>query len=56
MKKIRSQSEGLEASVKAILDLRAARVRALAPKVARLKKRLAVLRAQNLKKASNEII
>jgi len=56
MKKTKPQSGGLEASVGAILDLRASRVRAVASKVSRLKKRLAVLHSQKLKKRSKEII
>jgi hypothetical protein len=56
MKKTKPQSEGLEASVGKILDLRASRVRALASKVSRLKKRLAVLDSEKLKKPSKEII
>jgi hypothetical protein len=43
MKKNKPKSEGLEVSVGKILDLRASRVRALASKVSRLKKRLAAL-------------
>jgi hypothetical protein len=43
MKKNKPKSEGLEASVEKILDLRASRVRALASKVSRLRKRLAIL-------------
>jgi hypothetical protein len=46
MKKNKPTSEGLEISVGKILDLRACRVRALASKVSRLKKRLAALDSQ----------
>jgi len=56
MKKTKPQSGGLEASVGEILDLRASRVRALASKVSRLKKRLAALDSQKLKKPSKETI
>jgi hypothetical protein len=56
MKKTKLQSGGLEAAVGKILDLRASRVRALASKVSRLKKRLAVLDSQKLKKTFKEII
>ena len=48
--KTNPQSEALEAAVARILDLRTSRVRALASKVSRLKKRLAVLDSQKLKK------
>ena len=54
--RINPQSEGLEAAVGRILDLRTSRVRALAAKVSRLKKRLAELESQKLKKSSKEII
>jgi len=43
MKKNKPQLVGLEAAVETILELRASRVRALASKVSRLKKRLAAL-------------
>jgi len=56
MKKTKPQSGGLEAAVGEILDLRASRMRALASKVSRLKKRLAVLDQKKLNKPSKEII
>jgi hypothetical protein len=56
MKKNKPRSEGLEASVGKILDLRASRVRALASKVSRLKKRLELLGSQELKELSKEVI
>jgi hypothetical protein len=56
MKKTKPRSGGLEVSVEKILDLRASRVRALASKVSRLKKRLAASDSQKLKKPPKEII